>query len=188
MIETSYRKQQWPIVADDSLSGHLRSGLLRIVMFAIIWWILTDGAMDSWLVGVPVVLVASLVSGMLLPPCHWSLKGIAHFVPFFLWHSLRGGLDVTMRAFHPRMPIFPQILEYPMQLPPGLPRVFMVNTVSLLPGTLSTELSGDCLRVHVLDVNRPVLSELKLIEQTVAGVFVIKCRLGNKEAGCNEKI
>ena len=55
---------------------------------------------------------------------------------------LKGGVYVAWRAFDPRMPITPELIEYPLRLPPGLPRVILVNMVSLLPGTLSAEL-GD---------------------------------------------
>jgi len=135
----------------DWLIIGLRTGWLRAVLFALLWWILTDGAMDSWLVGAPVVLFATVVSVARLPPCSWSLPGIARFVPFFLWRSLYGGADVARRALHPRLPISPNLVEYRWRLPPGLARVFMANTVSLLPGTLSAELADEYLRVHVLD-------------------------------------
>lgn len=155
----------------ESVIVYLRSGSVRALLFALIWWMLTDGAMDSWQVGAAMVLFSTLVSVLMLPPFFWSLTGIVAFVPFFLWHSLRGGVDVAKRAFHPKLPIAPEILKYPLQLPPGLPRVFMANIVSLLPGTLSAELGENCLHVHVLDERKDFLSELEKVEQRVAAIF-----------------
>jgi multicomponent Na+:H+ antiporter subunit E len=155
----------------DSVVIHLRTGWLRAVLFALLWWILTDGAMGSWLVGVPVVLFTTLVSVVLLPQFSWSLPGIARFVPFFLWRSLYGGVDVARRALHPRLPISPRLFDYRWRLPQGLPRVFMANTVSLLPGTLSAELDEEHLRVHVLDETRVITRELEVLEEKVARVF-----------------
>ncbi|MEN8107930.1 MAG: Na+/H+ antiporter subunit E [Pseudomonadota bacterium] len=143
----------------------------RTVLFALLWWILTEGAMNSWLVGVPVVVFAVLASGALLPGISWSLPGIVCFVPFFLWHSLYGGVDVARRALHPRLPISPGLLDYRWRLPPGLPRVFMANTVSMLPGTLSAELDKEFLRVHILDQTGAFASELTVIEARVARLF-----------------
>ena len=143
----------------------------RIVLFALLWWILTEGAMNSWLVGAPVVVFAVLASGALLPAVSWSLSGIVRFVPFFLWRSLYGGVDVARRALHPRLPISPGLLTIRWRLPPGLPRVFMANTVSLLPGTLSAELDEEHLRVHVLDQTGAFASELTVIEARVARLF-----------------
>lgn len=94
-------------------------------------------------------------------------------MPFFLIRSILGGTDVAWRAFHPGMPIDPYLLKYPIRLPPGLPRVFMANTVSLLPGTLSAELGSTYLNVHVLNKRKDVLSELEKLERRVAALFGI---------------
>lgn len=164
----------------DPVIIHLQTGLLRAVFFALVWWILTDGAMDSWLVGAPVVMVATLVSVLLLPPFSWSLTGIVRFVPFFVWHSLQGGVDVARRALHPLLPISPWLFDYRFQLPPGPPRIFMANTVSLLPGTLSAELHKECLRVHVLDETSAFVEELQVLEKQVAGVFGLELARRNR--------
>jgi len=170
-MRTVDRRQRLEFTPRDQVMIHLRTGGVRAVLFALLWWILTDGSMASWLVGVPVVLFAMLVSVVLLPPFFWSLTGIVRFVPFFLWRSLYGGIDVAKRALHPRLPISPGLIDYRFRLPPGLPRVFMANTVSLLPGTLSAELDEECLRVHVLDETSVFAEELRVLEKRVAGVF-----------------
>jgi len=151
--------------------SHVQSVGLRAVLFALLWWMLTDGAVDSWLVGAPVVLCAALISVLLLPAFSCSLTGIVRFVPFFLWRSLDGGVDVARRALHPRLPISPALFGYRWRLPPGLPRVFMANTVSLLPGTLSAEFDEKHLHVHVLDETTAFAEALEVLEQKVAGVF-----------------
>ncbi len=148
--------------------------MLRLVLFALMWWILTDGAMDSWPVGLPVVLLATLLSVMLMPALSWSLRGILRFIPYFLWYSIRGGVDVARRAMHPRLPISPGLFDYSFRLPPGLSRVFMANTVSLLPGTLSVELDEEILRVHVLDETGAIDEELHMLENRLADIFGIE--------------
>jgi len=85
--------------------------------------------------------------------------------------SLMGGADVAWQAFHPDLPIAPDLIEYPLRLPPGLPRVFMANTVTLLPGTLSAELDRSVLHVHVLDSRKNFVAELEVVEENVARVF-----------------
>ena len=150
--------------------GFARFGF-RIVLFTLLWWLLTEGAINSWLIGAPVVVFAALASGVLLPGTSWSLPGILRFIPFFLWHSLRGGVDVAGRALHPRLPISPGLLKYQWRLPAGLPRVFMANTVSLLPGTLSAESGDEFLHVHVLDQAGAFEAELAMIEARVARMF-----------------
>ena len=84
----------------------------RIAPFALLWWILTEGTMNSWLVGVPVIVFAVLASGLLLPGVSWSLPGVVRFVPFFLWHSLNGGVNVARRALQPRLLISPGLFDH----------------------------------------------------------------------------
>ena len=152
----------------------MRTWILRSILFSLMWWILTDGAIDSWPVGVPVVLISTLVSVMLMPPLSWSLRGMVVFIPYFFWHSIRGGVDVARRALHPQLPISPGLFDYRFRLPPGLPRVFMANTVSLLPGTLSVELDEKILRVHVLDETHSIKEELNRLENHLADLFRIE--------------
>jgi len=73
----------------------------RIALFSLLWWILTEGTINSWLVGAPMVVFAVLASEALLPAVSWSVSGIVRFVPFFLWRSLNGGVDVARRALQP---------------------------------------------------------------------------------------
>ena len=145
--------------------------LQRGLLFSLVWWVLVGGEMASWWIGVPAVLLAAAASIALLSPVTLVWYELFRFVPFFLIRSLLGGVDVAWRALHPSMPISPHLIEYPIQLPSGLPCVFMANTVSLLPGTLSTELGSRCLKVHVLNGRKDVLSELETLEQRVAALF-----------------
>jgi multicomponent Na+:H+ antiporter subunit E len=147
--------------------------LLRVVLFSLIWWLLTDGAAAAWWIGVPAVLFAVMASITLLPPVHLVWYEWLRFIPFFLMRSLIGGTDVAWRAFHPRLPIDPELIEYPLRLPPGLSRVFMSNTVNLLPGTLSAALDRSIMKVHVLDRQKDFLAELEAVEQNVARLFGI---------------
>ena len=143
----------------------------RALLFSLLWWALTDGTAGSWWIGAPAVAGAVIISVTLVPPLGLVWREVMGFVPFFLWHSLKGGVDVAWRAFHPRLPITPELVEYPLRLPPGLPRVILVNTVSLLPGTLSAELGGQVLKVHVLDSLGDFLAELEALEQRVGCMF-----------------
>jgi len=154
----------------------------RMVLFLLIWWILTDGAAPSWWIGVPAVLLAVAISIAQVPPSPWVWSELLRFVPFFLLRSLLGGADVAWRAFHPGMPIAPDLCVYPMRLPPGLPQVFMVNTVSLLPGTLSVALDRSILKVHVLNSRKDFLAEIEAVEHSVARIFGISPQI-SKEGG-----
>ena len=155
------------LVQKDYWPGFLWRGL----MFAFGWWILVEGQSASWWIGAPAVVLATLASVRLLSPVNLVWYELFRFVPFFIIRSLLGGVDVAWRAVHPGMPISPCLVKYPIQLPSELARVFMANTVSLLPGTLSARLAPGCLTVHVLTVREDMLSQLETVEKRVAALF-----------------
>lgn len=151
--------------------------LSRGLLFSLIWWILTDGAATSWLIGVPAVVIALATSVMMVPPVPVAWSEFLTFVPFFLQRSLLGGADVARRAFQPSLPLAPALIVYPLRLPPGVPQVFMANIVSLLPGTLCAVLDRNVLEVHVLDRGTGFLAELQEVERRVARM--LNLRLSN---------
>jgi multicomponent Na+:H+ antiporter subunit E len=145
----------------------------RIAILSFTWWVLTNGAFDSWQVGIPAILAAIYLDFRLFRPKvkRWSLGGIFVYALLFLKFSITSGIDVIWRAYHPRLPLNPAIIEYPLRLTSSSARNLFVCTVSLLPGTLTAELDERSLVVHVLDVGRPFRQELKIIEDRVAAVF-----------------
>lgn len=153
--------------------GLLRFAAPRAAVFALLWWVLTEGEPSSWWIGVPIVIASALASWGLRAGHAWSWRpvGLARFLAVFLWESFRGGLDVAFRALHPRRPLAPDFKVYTLRLPVGPARVFLANTLSLLPGTLSADIRDECLTVHVLDGNLPVLEDLPVLEVLVADLF-----------------
>jgi multicomponent Na+:H+ antiporter subunit E len=151
--------------------------VIRALALAVFWGILTRGDLSSWAVGVPIVAAATLISVALLPRLswHWRLSGLLRFVPYFLRKSVLGSIDVARRALHPRLPLAPILVEYPVRLHDSLARVFLVNTVSLLPGTLGAELHAHHLTVHALDgSSAAITTELKFLEELIANLFGVE--------------
>ena len=155
----------------------LARGVLRAAAFAGLWWALTGGGPGSWVVGAPAIAVAAVAAERLSGGRRWrvSPSGAARFVPFFLWRTLLGSLDVAWRAFHPALPIAPALIAYPLRLPAGGPsRVFFAQVVNLLPGTLSAELGEGDMTVHLLAGDSPdAVDGLRRLEARTAALFAI---------------
>jgi multicomponent Na+:H+ antiporter subunit E len=145
--------------------------VMRFALFAVLWWMLTEGAVDSWTIGFPAVVLATVSSIALLPMSSVAWLSLVRFVPFFLMRSALGGVDVARRTLQPKMPIAPALIDYPLHLPPGLPQVVMINTVSLLPGTLSADVHDNYARLHVLDKRVNYRAEIAAVERHVARLF-----------------
>ncbi|MEE4376754.1 MAG: Na+/H+ antiporter subunit E [Candidatus Competibacteraceae bacterium] len=147
--------------------------LLLLVIFAVLWWALTDGDSSGWTMGIPAIIAACATSLLLGPPSvRLHPLGLLRFVLYFLKESCWGGVDIARRAFHLDLPMQPVLLPYPLRLPQGPSRTLFVTTMTLLPGTLGAELRGDDVIVHVLAPD--MLNELTVLEQRVAGLFAIK--------------
>jgi multicomponent Na+:H+ antiporter subunit E len=147
--------------------------LIRVILFAGIWFVIAQGQADAWLIGVPAVILAAMVSFSLsrnaLP--RLSVGGLFHFTVMFLRESIRGGIDVTRRTLSPVLQIQPGFIRYPLVLEVPLQRVLFVNCVSLLPGTLASRLDEDVLELHLLDTGQDPVPQLRRIEQSIARVF-----------------
>lgn len=161
-----------------SIGQRRRIGLTTLSMrafgYAALWAILSGGR--GWGIGVPVIVLSAIASAFVSPANRWSLKGVARFVPYFFWNSLRAGVDVAARALNPALPIDPTVLRYEMQLDSTAARIVMANTVTLLPGTLSADLQGNVLRVHVLNASANFMDMLDTLERRVADLFPQDCK------------
>jgi len=147
--------------------------LLRTILFAALWWILAEGRVDGWMLGGIAVAAASWTSIRLLPPGRQPIRlaGLIGFLGFFFWNSLRGGMQVAGMALRGRAALQPGIIELLVMLPPGGAPILLANVLGLMPGTLSVDLDGTSLRLHVLDERLPIVAETRRLEAVIAKMF-----------------
>lgn len=136
--------------------------------FVLLWWALAGDRPGSWWLGVPLVAVATGLAAR-ETSLVWRISPLAllRFLPFFLWRALAGGADVARRAFDPRLPIAPGFLTFRLRLS-GQAAVLLTSVLSLSPGTLTAELEGDCVILHVVDRWSPVERQVRVTEAAVA--------------------
>jgi multicomponent Na+:H+ antiporter subunit E len=85
-------------------------------------------------------------------PRSWFWCWVYLFV--FSWYAIKGGLDVTYRVLHPRMPIRPGIVRVRSTLKTATGRTALANSITLTPGTLTMDVTDDgVFYVHWLFVN-----------------------------------
>jgi len=148
-----------------------RCWLRRVVLFAVLWWILSGGALDGWVIGTPFVLLAAWLSLRLWAETPVSLSGLARFVPWFAYQSVVGATDVAIRSLQPRMPLHPGIVRHRLRLPPGASQVTLANVVSMLAGTLSADLEEGELVIHALDARKDMHAMVLDLEPRIAALF-----------------
>ena len=145
----------------------------RILLLAVLWWLITLGRTDAWLVGLPAVVLAALASVALGNNRYagFSPAALPAFVILFLRDSVRGGLDVAWRTLGPDLRVAPGFLRYRLRVDHPAARVLLINCIGLLHGTLAADLEGDHAELHLLDTGVDPAPQLRQLEQAIARLF-----------------
>lgn len=143
----------------------------RCIFFLGLWWVLSEGRPTDWGFGLAVAAVAAVAAlprkgGPGIRPA-----GLVRFAPFFLWQSFVAAVEVARLALSPRLRLRPALLSYRPRLRSLEAQVFLANTISLLPGTLTADLWEGQLRLHVLIAGPLVEKKIAAVEERVAGIF-----------------
>ncbi|CAN5756679.1 hypothetical protein BH23GEM9_BH23GEM9_32350 [soil metagenome] len=145
----------------------------RLLIFAVLSAVIFEARSDALVfMGIAAVL-AVLISRWLPAPAPSRLRPLRllAFVPYFLWHSIRGGVDVALRAFRGGRALQPGFVDYPLRIRDVTARVVFANSVSLMPGTFTAQLHADTLKIHTLDTRVVLLPRLRSLEQRVQDIF-----------------
>ncbi|HDZ56966.1 MAG TPA: sodium:proton antiporter [Pseudomonas xinjiangensis] len=144
----------------------------NLIMHSFFWlaiytafWLLLAGT-EGWYIGIPAVLAATWLSRQLhLRPWLFRLQHLPTFLWLFFAELCTGGWDVARRALHPRLPLDPAWVHYPLTCKQPRVRLMLSATVGMMPGTLATVIEGDCLTLHVLDQHQPWHTNIARLER-----------------------
>lgn len=155
------------------MSVHPSALAWRLGFFAILWLLFCGGELGSWPFGLPAILLATGLHHKLARGQGRRLRPLmlARFVPFFVVRSLASGIDVMVRVFHPRLPIDPALVEYPLSINHDSGRILLANCITLLPGTISARLSQDAIVVHTLDKGLPIVATIHDLEERIKKLY-----------------
>ncbi|MCW8926998.1 MAG: Na+/H+ antiporter subunit E [Xanthomonadales bacterium] len=151
----------------------------RLVLFALslVFWIMliwpvtsVDGRLLTGDIAVGIVVAAFVALIMhniirvrfvrLVNPVSWFWAFVYLFV--LSYYVIKGGVDVSYRVLHPRMPIRPGIVRIRSILETDTGRAVLANCITLTPGTLTIDVTDDgVFYIHWLNV-------LSLEEEEVA--------------------
>ena len=151
----------------------MRALLFRLILYSFLWWGMSEDRLPSILPALGFIVLTTGVSFYCIPPGRWSIRvtKLPGFLLFFLVETFLAGMDVAFRAFHPRLPLAPDVVAYNLQLPRQSAEIFFVWTVSLLPGTACVSLEENQVLIHVLDKHQAQQEKLRSIEKRIACLF-----------------
>ncbi len=136
-----------------------KAAFIALVLGLLIWLGL-NGTLSQEVVitGIIITVITSLFyigSGIfkevrLTPKAFFAL--IAWLVVFFI-ELVKSNVDVMSRVVSPKVRINPAIVEVKTGLKSRLGRLALANSITLTPGTLTTDIKGDTLYIHWIDAS-----------------------------------
>jgi len=141
-----------------------------LILFAV--WAMLNGT-DGWITGLIAAALGSTATAWLAQglPSRWNLLRLAAFTGYFLLESIRAGFDVAFRTLRPSMPVDPDFFDYEIRLPEGQPRTLLISIITLLPGTLSAELSSDGTHLVIHELTPGGRDAVAHLEDWIAWLF-----------------
>ncbi len=98
----------------------------------------------------------------------WRLVHLLIYLPVFFWEMIKANFDVAYRVVHPRMPIKPGIVAIKTELKSDIGKLFLANSITLTPGTLTLEVEGEYLFIHWINVKD---EDVERVSQLIGGRF-----------------
>lgn len=146
----------------DRPAAHAHLSLAHYLFsFAVLMllWVLLAGSLrrDELIAGALVALLVTLIAGprlAILSGVRLTPMAPVHLVIYlagFFVALIRSNLDVARRVLSPSLPIRPAVVEVETQLTSPLGLMLLANSITLTPGTLSIDISGDRILVHWID-------------------------------------
>jgi multicomponent Na+:H+ antiporter subunit E len=126
------------------------------------------------LAGVVVALLTAVFFGRHLPvrpskllnPVRWFW--LLAYIPVFVYMCLKSNIDVALRVLSPGLQIKPGIVKIRTSLKSEVARVFLANSITLTPGTMTVEIKDDVLYIHWIEVGA---SDIAAASKAIIGPF-----------------
>lgn len=81
---------------------------------------------------------------------NFKLYRLFYYLPFLVWEIISSSFKVAYLIVHPKMPIKVGIIRFHTNLPNMTAKVFLANSITLTPGTVTLQIEGDELIIHSL--------------------------------------
>ena len=160
------------------MSTGRRAHRARRLLVAAVWlcalWVMLAGVDPAaWVLGAPAVALALATVAILPPPAAPVPRAgaLARLVGFFVIESVRGAVDVGIRALAREPAVQARVVRWRTRLHGQAARLTLVHGISLVPGTLTARIDGDQLEVHVLDERAPWREGIGALEARIAAAF-----------------
>ena len=155
--------------------------LISIAMLLVAWGMLSSSLeYQEWIAGAIIALALGIALHRIMPesgggnPFSRSWRFLL-FLIVLGKEMILANIDVAYRVLHPRMPLRPGIVEVETGIKSDMGKLFLANSVTLTPGTLSIDYIDDKLYVHWINVKgdgvKDTIKAVQPLRDLVKGVF-----------------
>jgi multicomponent Na+:H+ antiporter subunit E len=132
---------------------------------------LAAGAFSSALIAAVCYSMQFIKRGNMLPALHLIVVPWHRLVRYFTWllkEIAVANWQVLRIVFHPRLPIEPALIRFRTHLGSELARTILANSITLTPGTITVDVSGDEFVVHALVGGDPAVEGIRSMQREIA--------------------
>ena len=128
--------------------------LFSFIVFFIIWMGLTMPLnIQEVIIGATVSIFVSLlamsrISTGLDALYPWRLFILLVYVPYFIYKMIIANVELALIVLNPKLPIKPAILKGKTILKKTSSKIWLANSITLTPGTLTVDIKGDDFYIH----------------------------------------
>ncbi len=133
-------------------------GLLIPFLILLLFWILLNGsvAVDTLIVGaLAAFLITLFFRRGLAPILEFQFTARAwiaavQFLVYFFKEMIKANTKLAAIVLNPALPINPGIVKVRTKLKSQMGRLLLANSITLTPGTLTLELDGEWIYIHLV--------------------------------------
>ncbi len=131
------------------------SAVLLFIFLFLIWLLLTlNVTLPNLAAGVIASLIVTLFFGKYSLKVTKRVFQVQRYVWalvycfIFLWECIKANFDVAYRVLHPALPVKPGIVKAKTDLTTDIAKVFLANSITMTPGTITVDIIDDDFFIH----------------------------------------
>jgi multicomponent Na+:H+ antiporter subunit E len=131
------------------------SPIILFVFLFVVWLLLT---LNVTIINIAVGVVAAFIVTLFFSKFSLKVKGrVFHvhryfwallYLFIFLWECIKANFDVAYRVLHPGLPVKPGIVRAKTNLTSEVGKVFLANSITMTPGTITVDIIDDYFYIH----------------------------------------
>ncbi len=97
-----------------------------------------------------------------------KILGLLIYIPIILWEIIKANIEVAIIVLSPSLPIEPAIVTAKTKLKSNIGKMFLANSITLTPGTLTVDIIKDTYFIHCIKIAK---TDEKYATDSIIGKF-----------------